>query len=428
VKASGLYVLSLLFVFNVLLALDKTVLTILVEPIRKEFGLSDLQLGALMGLVYAISLGVAAVPLAVVADRANRRNLAALCVAAWSVMTALCGLAQNLSQLVLARIGVGIGEAGGGPTAISMIADLYPGRRRATAMAVFSMGAPCSALINLMLVTQITHAYGWRASLMACSVPGMLLAIALRTTIREPPRGATERQIVAAPPPLMATLRFILGQHSLVHLLLGATLSYLIIAGMGSWHFTFLVRSHHLKLNEIGPVLGTGIAVLGVITTLLSGFLADRLGARDERYRVWLIAGGSVATFALGVGSLLVSDWRWSVTLVGGFAAMATFWFATTVALAQGLVHVRMRATVAGLMFLLSNLIGYGLGPIAVGRLSDELSIQYGENGLRYALVSTVALSLWAAAHFLSASRTLHADLARADSERPAGSVNWTAK
>ena len=408
------YTLALLTLLNAFLVLDKVVLTTLVEPIRHAFGLSDLELGALMGSAYAVSLGVAAVPLGALADRSNRRNLAALCVAVWSVMTGLFGTAQNLTQLLLARIGVGIGEAGGAPAAIAMIADMYPGRRRSTAMAVFSTGTQLGALINLMFMTQITHAYGWRATLLTCSILGMLLAIALRATIGEPQRGIDRVGSTAgAPPALGVTLRFITTQRSLVHLLIGATLSYLVIGGMGAWHFTFLMRTHHLKLNKIGPVLGLGIAVLGAIASLLSGYLGDRLGVRDERYRVWIIAAGSIFTFAIGVGSLVVVSWRCSVVLVAAFAAMVTFWFPITAALAQTLVEERMRATTAGVIVLLSSLVGYGVGPPAVGGLSDALSRIYGVDGLRYALLATSMLILWAAMHFLRAARTLRADLAK---------------
>lgn len=415
------YVLGLLCALNVLLVLDKIVLTILVEPIRQEFQLSDLQLGTLLGLSYAIFMGAAGLPLGWLADRANRRNLAAACLAVWSVMTAACGVAQNLTQLLLARIGVGIAEAGGGPAAVSMISDLFAERRRSTAMAVFAMGGNIAVLFNLMIITKITFHYGWRASLIAASVPGVVVALVLLFTIKEPRRGLADGlNPNVARPPLATTLRFIAGQRSLVHLIIGATVSYIVIAGMGSWHFAFLVRSYSVKLNEVGPILGLGLSVLGATFGLTSGYLADRLAARDERYRLWLIAGGSAACFFVGVPALTVVDWHWAVSLAAVFGAMVTFWFAATTALGQALVQLRMRATLAGLFFLLSNMVGFGVGPLAIGALSDALAPSYGNESLRYAMLIAVCLNLWAALHFFLAARHVARDLQKARSAQAA--------
>lgn len=409
------YILALLLLLNILLVLDKIVLNTLVEPIRQEFGLSDTQIGAVMGLVYAIFMGIAGLPLGMLADRTNRRNLVAACLAAWSLMTAACGMAQNLTQLILARIGVGIGEAGGGPGALSIIADLFEPKRRARAMAVFGMGTQLAALVNLTIMTQVTHHWGWRVTLFAASVPGILLSLTMLFSMKEPQRGGSDgisaRQKA---PPLGETLRFIAGQKSLVHLLIGATLSYVIIGGMGSWHFTFLVRSHGLKLHEVGPLLGLSIAVLGVIANLSSGFLSDLFGARDERYRAWLIAGGAAAAVAVGAFSLLASTAFGALASVAAFAAIGTFWFAATAAMIQGLVEVRMRSTLAGLLFLLSNLIGYGLGPMLIGAVSDVLRPQFGEDALRYAMLMVVAVNGWAALHFALAAPSLKRDIEKA--------------
>lgn len=408
------YLLGLLTALNVLLVLDKIVLNVLIEPIREEFGLSDSQLGALMGLVYAIFMGAAALPMGIWADRINRRNLAAACVAAWSAMTMACAFAQNTFQLLLARIGVGIGEAGGGPSAVSMIADTFERRRRATAMAVFATGTQIAALLNLTVATQIEHALGWRATLIAAAVPGFLVSLLLWTTVREPPRGAADQ---AAASGSEFSIRVILDavwrQHSLRHLLLGATLSYLVIAGMGSWHFSFLVRSHGLALHEVGPWLGVGIAACGLASNLTAGALSDHLGARDERYRAWLIAAASLATTAIGAWSVLTPSPTAALVSVVVFAAAVVFWFPTVAALAQGLVEPRMRSTVAGLLFLLSNLIGYGIGPLAVGALSDALAPTFGAHALRYAMLAALALTVWAAVHFFLAGRKLREDLER---------------
>src|SRR5512138_366139 len=215
-NARRYYLLGLLTLLNLLLVLDKIVLSILIEPIRAEFGLSDGQLGALMGLVYAIFMGAAGLPLGMLADRVNRRNLAAICVAAWSAMTLACAAAQNLWHLLLARIGVGVGEAGGGPTSMSMIADSFEPRRRATAMVVFATGTPLAGLVNRTFATQIAHLYGWRMTLVAAALPGFLLAVLLVLTVREPQRGRWEAARVATKaPPLRTTLAYVWRQRSL---------------------------------------------------------------------------------------------------------------------------------------------------------------------------------------------------------------------
>ncbi len=407
------YLLALLTLLNLLLILDKIVLTILIEPIRAEFGLTDSQLGAIMGLVYAIFMGAAGIPLGLLADRVNRRNLAAICVSAWSAMTLLCAAAQNMWHLVLARIGVGVGEAGGGPTAVSMIADTFEPRRRATAMAVFATGTQLAALVNLTFATQIAHAYGWRMTLVAAALPGFVLALLLVFTVKEPRRGAFDQAKVAAKaPPLRFTLAYIWKQKSLLHLLIGATLCYVVVAGMGSWHFSFLVRSHDLHLHEVGPIIGIGIAVLGMAANVSSGAISDFLGARDERYRTWFIAAGALATLSIGAWSILTTSPNGALAGVVIFAAVVVTWFPTVAALSQGLVEARMRATVASLLFVLSNLIGYGLGPILVGAVSDLLAPVFGSHSLRYGMLSVLGLTGWAAIHFFLAARDLRKNLA----------------
>ena len=409
------YLLALLTLLNLLLVLDKIVLSVLIEPIRAEFGLSDGQLGALMGLVYAIFMGVAGLPLGMLADRMNRRNLAAICVSAWSAMTLACAAAQNMWHLLLARIGVGVGEAGGGPVALSMIADSFEPRRRATAMAVFATGTQLAALINLTFATQIAHAYGWRMTLVAAALPGFALALLLVLTAHEPVRGIADRKRSAdQAPPLRETLGHIWRQRSLRHLLIGATLCYVVVAGMGSWHFSFLVRSHDLHLHEVGPVIGIGIAVLGMTSNLISGTLSDFLGSRDERNRTRLIGCAAVATLGIGTWSVLTTNPNAALVGVVVFAAAVLFWFPTVAALSQSLVAPRMRATVAGLLFVLSNLVGYGIGPILVGTISDLLAPALGEHSLRYAMMCVLSLTAWAAVHFFLAGRDLRTNLSTA--------------
>lgn len=408
------YLLGLLTTLNCLLVLDKIVLSILIEPIRAEFGLSDTQLGALMGLVYAVFMGTAGLPMGMLADRMSRKLLASICLAAWSAMTLVTAAAQNLWHLIACRIGVGIGEAGGGPASISMLADAFDSRRRATAMSIFATGTQLAALLNLTVVTQVSHVLGWRMALVVTAVPGFVVAALLHWTTREPVRAGTERRSpIPEPLPLRAALGRIWEQRSLRHLLAATALCYIVVAGMGSWHFSFLVRIHSLSLHEIGPILGIGMALMGVVSNVGAGVLSDRLGAHDERWRTRALSIGAAMIAAIGYGSLLTPVPRMAVALVILFGASVVFWFPTVASLSQDLVEPRLRSTVAGVLFLLANLVGYGLGPLLVGALSDLFAARQGEEALRYALVIVLSLLVWASLHFLRAGRCLRADLQR---------------
>jgi predicted MFS family arabinose efflux permease len=424
VRASGgfyrWYFLFLLMTLNLMLIWDKVILTTLFEPIRREFNVSDSELGIIGGTVYAIFMGVAGLPLGILADRVNRRNLAAGCLLFWSAATAACGMAQNLPQLVMARLCVGVGEAGGGPSAISIIADLFERRRRATAMALFMFGASLAGLTNLTVTSAVSHDHGWRAALLVASVPGVVIALLLLLTVREPARGLSDH-IVAPPkaPPLRETLRFIASQRSLMLVLLGSTLSYVTIAGMSSWTFSFIVRVHGVALKEIAFPLGIGFVCGGLIGNSLGGWLVDRMAQRDERWRLWIIAIGALCSVAVGATSVLVEDIRLFIVLTAAFAGLSIFWFGSASSLSQSLVEVRMRSTVGGIFFLLSNMVGYGLGPVIVGALSDMLQPSFGEQSLRYAMFGMVFVNCTAALAFYLASRTLRGDLTRAaDADR----------
>jgi predicted MFS family arabinose efflux permease len=413
-------VLGLLFALNTMLILDKIVFTILLEPIKAEFALSDLHLGLLQGSVYALCFGLASLPLGLLADRLNRRNIAVCCLGAWSVMTAVCGMAQNFVAVLLARIGVGIGEAGGGPAAVSILSDVFEHRRRAMAMAVFTLGTPAAGLINLSINTQIAHHFGWRAPLFFAAALGAVVAVSMLLFLREPARGQVEQRQAGVAPPVGQTLRFILSQRSLLLILGGALVSYIVLAGVSSWHFSFLVRTYGVSLQQVGPILGACIAVAGITGFLLSGWLADYLGRADERWRTRVMAGISVISVLFGTCAFLAPSWQLALAFGALFSASASVWLAPALALCQSLVHLRMRATVGSVLFLLSNLFGYGIGPAVAGLLSDLFTLQGFNAPLRMALLCMVSINLLSVLLFSLAGRTLRHDLQRVDA-RTAG-------
>lgn len=416
-KNQRAFVLLLLYFLNTLLILDKIILSVLLEPIKAEFNLSDSQLGLLTGAAYALCMGLASIPFGIAVDRHNRRNIAAACVAAWSGMTALCALAPSYLVFLLARLGVGLGEAGGGPSSLSIISDLYEHKRRATAMAIFSLGSPTAALINLTLNTQIAHHFGWRAALLAAAVPGLLLALSIRLFTSEPERtNANSKKAGEEAPSLKETFKFILSQRSLVWLLSGAAVSYTVLAGVSTWNFSYIVRNFDVSLHEIGPYFGVAISVAGIIGTYLTGRVADFLGEKNEDWRCWVMALTTVGTIAFGLMVFTTSSLTVAVLCTAGLATCATLWTAPGFALSQSLVRARMRGVTGSLFFLIANLIGYGFGPLLVGVFSDLYSFTQLKDGLRPAILTLLLMNFAAVVFFVLAARPLKADLKRAES------------
>lgn len=408
--------LFLLYLLNTMLVLDKIVFTVLLEPIKKEFHLSDLQLGLLAGSGYAVLFGIASIPFGILADRKNRRNLAAACLTFWSGMTALCGMATTFPLLLAARLGVGVGEAGGGPASLSIISDLFEHRRRATAMAIFALGSPTAGLINLTMNTRVAHDYGWRTALFANCTLGLLLAVAIWLFVREPARDVSvAARSRDADSGLKATLAHIRRTPSLKFMIGGGAIAYTVVAGMSAFNFSFLVRVHKVDLHEVGPTLGIAIASFGVVGLFGSGRLADVLARRDERWRAWVPALTTAASLPFGLGAFLTSNWTAAVLCTAGLAATATLWLAPGYALSQSLAPERMRGKVGAILFLLANLVGFGIGPPAIGLLSDFYAGRGVELPLRWALITGLCVNVLAALMFLRAARTVREDLARAN-------------
>jgi len=404
-------ILALLYVLNTLLVLDKIIFTVLLEPIKAEFRLSDLQLGLLAGSVYAVFMGLASLPMGLAADRVSRRGLAAGCLAAWSAMTAMCGMAPSYIALLLARLGVGIGEAGGGPVALSIISELYEHKRRATAMAIFSLGTPTAALINLTLNTQIVHLFGWRMALLFAAAPGLLLALAIWLFMDgfRPAAGIAGK--AEPPPPLRETIDFARKQTSLVHLLAGAMIANIVLAGVSAWNFSYLVRAFAVDLHEIGPYLGVAISGAGLVSLYVAGRVADFLGRRDERWRCRVMAITTLGSVGFGILTFTTPSLTVAIIATAGLATCATLWLAPGYALCQSLVRPGMRGTIAAAMFLIANLVGYGIGPMLVGFLSDRFASLGFANSLQAAIIAVLLVNLLASCLFLRGGRTLDADL-----------------
>jgi predicted MFS family arabinose efflux permease len=411
VAGYGLFVLTLVYAFNFL---DRQILVILQEPIKVEMGLSDAQLGLLSGFSFALVYITAGIPIAYWADRSNRRNIIAAALTVWSGMTALSGLAQNYSQLLLARIGVGIGEAGGSPPSHSMISDYYPPAQRGTALAIYSTGVHLGVFLGFVAGGLIAQAYGWRIAFMAVGVPGIVLAVLLLLTVREPPRGRWESAAQAAyKPDLKETLATLSSFRSFRYLAIAGGLTAFVGYGNGNFAPSFMVRNHGLDMGEVGIILAIFGGGGGMVGTFLGGYLADRLGVKDRRWYLWLPAIAAALALPLGFPYLLLDD----TTVVIGFLFVVTILINTylgpLLAISHTLVPPAMRSLTSAVLFFVLNIIGLGLGPLTAGLLSDAYVPYFGEDSLRYAMLSVAVLGSPAVLFFILAARHLPADLAR---------------
>lgn len=410
------YVLGLLAVVYTFNFIDRQILAILLPAIKAEFGLSDTILGFLAGSAFALFYATLGVPIALLADRWNRRNLIALALAVWSGMTALSGAAANVTQLALARIGVGIGEAGCSPPAHSMIADLYPPSGRSTAMGIFTLGISAGIMIAYLAGGWVAENIGWRQAFFIVGVPGLVLALLVRFTIEEPRRGQSEgRPDDRARPAITTVARFLLGRRSFIHLALGSGLASFNGYAVISFLPTFLYRSHAMDLTYIGVWLGLILGIAGGLGFAGGGYVADRLGRFGHRWSLWGVAAATLVGWLFHFFVFLAPDEYWSLTFFVVPSIFANFYLATTFAQVQGLVGLRMRAVASALLLFILNAIGLGLGPQFAGILSDLLSAALGNESMRYSLLIVGAvIGPWSALHYVLAGRHIEADLARA--------------
>ena len=413
VKRYTLSVLVVVYTFNFI---DRQILSILIEPIKGDLGVSDFAMGLLAGTAFAIFYAVLGMPLALIADRWNRRNLIGLSLAIWSGMTALSGLAGNFWHLAAARIGVGIGEAGCSPAAHSMLADLYPAKERATALGIYALGIPIGIMFGLFAGGAIADAFGWRMAFFIVGIPGLALSALVFLTVKEPPRGHADGHVAGASdeghPSILEVFRFLMKKRAFVNMAAGGGLTAFVGYGLVSWAPTFFVRSHDMSLTEAGFWLGLVLGIPGGLGIVLGGWLSDRLGARDTRWYLWIVAVALLVVVPIGAGAYLVDAWWLSLLLLSLPVMLGNFYQGTTFAQTQGLAPVRMRAVAAAILLFILNFIGFVFGPPAVGFLADVLSSDYGDDALRYSLFAWGFVNLWAAFHYWRAGQQLPADLA----------------
>jgi MFS family permease len=392
------YALGLLLVVMVVCHIDRNILNILIEPIKREFGVSDTLIGFLTGPVFAIFYTLAGMPLAFLADRTSRKLVLVVGLALWSLMTAAQGLVRLFWQLTAARLLVGVGEATCAPNSHAILSDYFPPERRAMALGVFSLGGHIGMLIGFAFGGYAANELGWRTAFIAVGLPGVLLAALVAATLREPPRVRGESS------GLCETLRLMLRKPTFRQSTLAASLYTASAFGFNVWGNSFLIRVHGWSEAQAGLWFGVATGLTGIAGTIVAGRISDRLWRRDPRWAPWVGSLGGVAMLPFSVGFLLAPDPYLALAFYSVQVFLSTFWMGPTFATVQALAPPRMRAQASALILLTLNVIGMGLGPQLIGLLSDAL-------GLRWALFLPVACAPWAALHGYLASRSLRRDL-----------------
>ncbi len=423
-SAYRMYILLLLTAVYTLNYADRMIFAVVTGQIKAEFQLDDTTMGFLGGFAFAVVYTTLGLPIAMLADRRSRKVILTAALSIWSVFTAVCGLANSTFTLMLARFGVGFGEAGGSPPAHSMISDLFPPEKRATALAIFSTGVPLGFMVALWIGGTIAADYGWRMAFYALGLPGLLVALLVWFTLREPRRGLSEtaESLAAraaagasdAAPSFATVIGFMLKQPAMRHVLIGGTIvTFVGYAGV-QWNVQFLERSHGMSLKEASGYLAIVTATASVSGTFLGGWLADVLGRRDRRWNAWVVGLFFLLCLPASLVVFSTESKDLALALLPVPVFVAGLYIGPSFAMTQNLVGIRMRAVAAAFFLFTINFVGMGGGPTVAGYLSDVFTAEYGNNALRHALYVLAFLNIWGALHYFLAARTLAADYNRA--------------
>jgi MFS family permease len=357
------------------------------------------------------------IPIARMADKGNRRNVIAASLAVWSVFTAACGAAQNFWQLFAARFGVGIGEAGGSPPAHSMISDIFPVSERATALSIYSLGVYGGILIGYVGGAYLVQWFDWRVAFVVVGLPGIFLALLLRLTVKEPPRGFSEARVDIAENSFMDVLALLWSRKAFRHLAIACALHAFVTYGVGNFMVIFLSRVHEMPNLEIGKAYGMVAGLFGLAGTFVGGWLSDRMASKtgDQNWYIWIPFISTLVVIPFALVTFLVMDSGMAATLSWSIPVFfGGFYLAPCIAMTHGMVGLRMRALASAVLFFFLNLIGLGLGPILTGLVADLWEPAYGTDAIRYAMSVTVLVNLWCGFHYFMCTRTLKESLENA--------------
>jgi predicted MFS family arabinose efflux permease len=426
--------------------IDRIIIAVVGQAMKVEMNLSDLQLGLLNGLAFSIFYSLLGLPIARLAERFNRIALIALSITAWSVMTALCGTAGAYWQLLVFRLGVGIGEAGSTPTSHSLISDTFGPRRRASALSIYALGPPIGVLLGALGGGWVVQHMGWRPVFFIVGLPGLIFGLLAWFTLHEPKRGGAEEGAVrnlATVPPFREVLSVLMKSRAFKQMLLGTVIGAFAQYGINLFIPVYLTRVYGMGYAEAGLIFGLVIGVGGLIGNLLGGVTADWASARDHRWYAWVPALGTALGFPLVATAFSLHQWPLAVALLFVATITLSMWNGPTFAIVHSIVEPRMRATASAFVFLIMNLVGQGLGPATVGMLSDRFAARLftqgqfhlacaaagphgvhgsvaqlqgplagachdaSANGIRYAMLAVSIALVWSAVHYFRASRHL---------------------
>jgi len=404
--------LSILFLVATSNYVDRNIVAVLLEPIKQEFGASDAMLGLMTGFAFALLYATLGLPVAHIADRRNRKHVITVALIVWSVMTALCGMAQSFWLLVAARVGVGAGEAGGIPPSQSLIADYFQPEQRARALAIFTLAAMLGYILGLVVGGRIAEDHGWRAAFLAVGIPGLLLAVATHLMLQEPRTLAQFRLPADRQESASTALRSLAAKPAYISLVAALVFYFLMSYGAFSFTVSFMIRAYGKTVAEAGAAFGTLSGFSAVLGMLGGAVIADRLTKRCASGSALVGAVGLFAAFPLYAAAFFTKSWTLMIVLlfVAGIfmtAALPAMWAAVHLVCGSS-----RRAMAVAVAFFFANLFGTGVGPLVTGLLSDALGQALGAaDGLRFALIIALTAFLPAGFFMLRAARRLEADL-----------------
>jgi len=407
-RAVVLAMLVLVYTFNFI---DRQIVGILAVPIKADLNLTDTELGLMGGLAFALFYTLLGIPIAMLADRRSRTTIMTVALVVWSAMTAACGLAQNFWQLFLARLGVGVGEAGGVAPAYSLVADYFPPHQRARALGVYSFGVPIGSAFGILFGGLIASLIDWRTAFLVVGVAGIILAPVFKLVVREPARGRFDPEHIGGRSASFGeVVRTLARKPSFWGLSFGASASSMMGYGMFFWLPSFFVRSYGLSLLDASLYFAAILLVGGIAGIWLGGSLADRFGTARRRAYALIPAAAFLATIPFYVAAVTSSSLALSFLLFLVPTALGLVWLGPILSSIQHVVPPHMRATASAVFLFINNLIGIGLGTVMLGALSDALSTRFGADSLRYAILAGTVFYLVAASMFALSAKRLERD------------------
>jgi len=408
------YVLALLTLVFVVNFIDRQVLSVLIEPIKRELKLTDTQLGLLSGLAFALFYVTAGVPLARLADLKSRRNLIAVCMIVWSSMTALCGVAANFGQLLMARIGVAIGEAGCVAPSQSILSDYFRPADRPIALSIYSAGASVGVFLGLLAGGWLADAYGWRWALILIGLPGIAVALVVLLTLREPMRGMSLPAYVPAARPAPTRFWSDLGElfrrRTLVFIALAGGFQSMVTYGIATWLPAFFMRVHGMSASRAGTWLAIINGLVAGLGAIIGGAVTARLSRDERRWLLWVPALAAIVSAPLYAIAVWSPSSFTSLLFLAPAAFLSMMYVGPALAATHGVSGVRLRATGVALTLFVSNLLGIGGGALLVGMVSDAFAPVEPLVSLRYGLLAVLVANVPAMVGYLLAAQNVRQD------------------